>query len=148
MLRNLKIKWLLFRGKRERKRRRAAEAIRYFEQILAIDPQRVVATAQIGCCLYDLQRYDEAVDVFQGALQRAPDYAEAHAHLAFVFMQLERNQEAYDSIQRAFRMKPKLSNEPYWLSLLGYSSGKIRRWEVALGAFRNLTQLDQGDASA
>src|SRR5262249_43858956 len=108
LFKKLQIKWWLFCGRREMARKRPAEAIRNFEKPLAIDPLPVIALAQIGPCLYDLEKYDESLETFRRAIERAPNYADVHARLGLTYMQLGRNREACDSNRRASRMRPKL----------------------------------------
>jgi tetratricopeptide (TPR) repeat protein len=143
LLKDIQVRWWLFRGHQEQKHRRSEAALQYFEKVLCVDPTSAYAALLAGTSLGELKRYDDAMNAFNRALQLAPNYAQAHSHIDHLYMEMGHFREAHNSLQRAFRIDARLKESPYWLYEFGVVSGNSEFWEEALGAFSKLAQLDE-----
>lgn len=76
------------------RKRRSAERIGLFRQVLEMDPDDVVANFGLGKALLDLERYEEAVPHFERAVAGQKHYSMAYNHLGTCLQQLERLEEA------------------------------------------------------
>jgi folate-binding protein YgfZ len=82
------------------KRARLEERIHLFEQVLALDPDDVVANFGLGKTLHDLERWEEAVPRLQKAVEVQPSYSMAYNLLGTCFFRLERREEAESAWRR------------------------------------------------
>lgn len=82
------------------------------------------------------------------AIEIAPNYGEAHAYVGLTYHDVGRYREALESLNRAIRMQPSLTDDPYWLHMLGLASGHAERWEQSLAAFTKLTESNASNGGA
>ena len=77
-------------------RARLEERVGLFEQVLAMDPEDVVANFGLGKVLLDLERWEDALPYFRKAIEKQASYSMAYNHLGTCLMQLGRSDEARD----------------------------------------------------
>jgi hypothetical protein len=112
----------MFQGRRNYRRKRYSEALKYFDKIIAKGSASAAVLASAAFCLTELNRYSEAIDLYQRALPGNAQHGHIHAQLARNYSELKHPQEAYDSLHRAFRINPEFAHNPYWLQILGTSA--------------------------
>jgi folate-binding protein YgfZ len=79
----------------EASRRARLEArIGLFREVLAMDPDDLVANFGLGKLYLDLERFEEAIPRFEKAVERDPGYSAAYDHLGTALRSLGRNDRA------------------------------------------------------
>lgn len=82
---------------------RLADRVDLFKQVLAMDPEDVVANFGLGKILLDLERYEEAVPCFQKAIEGKKHYSMAYNHMGTCLAALGRTEEAVRAFQEGIR---------------------------------------------
>jgi tetratricopeptide (TPR) repeat protein len=85
---------------------RKAEAIAFFNQALALDPDYIPARMSLADCLTDDGRNDEAVAQYRKVLQLDPDNEDAHCNLSTVLAAQGKSAEAMTEVGQALRLRP------------------------------------------
>lgn len=88
-------------------RGRAAEALPYYERLLAHD-RRADTLNDYGTLLAGLSRFEAAADCFRAALHLAPREAAPHANLGHVLHCLGDHRAAIEHSRRAIELNPRL----------------------------------------
>lgn len=86
-----------------------AEAIRYYREALAHDPESVFALNSLGDALFAQGDADEALKCYRRVIELDPDDAQAHYNLAELYYDLERLEEAAAECRAALALDPELS---------------------------------------
>ncbi len=86
---------------------RAAEAIPYYERLLARSP-RVETLDEYATLLAGLGRYEAAARCYRGALELTADHARLHSNLAHVLHCLGDFRSAIEHSRRAIELEPQL----------------------------------------
>ena len=144
----LQTKWFFRLGRSRSRRGDWSAAQECYERIIQLNPNHVSALANVGNCLHQQGRYAEAITFFDRALQLRNDYADVHARLGLIYETLQRFQEAMESLTRAFRMKPDLRKDPIFLLAYARSLGQMKKYEEALGAYKEASAGDPKSAEA
>lgn len=121
------------------------DAVRCYEEALAILPDDFEGWSNLGCALWRMGRLDRATSCFKRALAIRPTYAEAHSNLGGVLEALGRTEEAIPHYQRAIQIRP-----DYALAHCNLAGALLRggNLEGALGHYLRAVQLDPGQADA
>jgi protein O-mannosyl-transferase len=82
------------------------EAIKHFQQALALKSDYPEAHNNLGNTLFDSGQVPEAIDHFQQALRLNSDYPDAHYNLGIALVQAGRLQEAIKHYEKALELKP------------------------------------------
>ena len=85
---------------------RLAEAEGVYQQILAQQPDHVVATHHLGLIAFQTGRIDDAVNLIRRAIALEPNYAEAFSDLGSVLKHNGQLDEAIAAFRRAVALKP------------------------------------------
>ena len=107
------------------------DAVKSYEQTLAIKPDYVEAHNNLGLTLKDLGQRDAAINFFKQALVIKPDYAEAHNNLGNTLKDLGQLDVAVKTLEMAITIKPDFAEAHYNLG----------------AALEGLGQLDEALAS-
>ncbi|MFB2893578.1 tetratricopeptide repeat protein [Aerosakkonemataceae cyanobacterium BLCC-F50] len=83
------------------------EALTYFDQVLALDPQHQQAWAFRGAVLIFLERYTEALSSCDRALLLNPKDSETWVMHGVALQRLDRYKQAYNSYDRALGIERK-----------------------------------------
>ena len=78
--------------------RRFGEAIDTYKQVLAIDPNNVSASNNIGICLQEAGEIDDAISAMQHSLRIAPDDPIVHANFGSALLKAGRADEALEHL--------------------------------------------------
>lgn len=117
---------------------RHEEALLILEQILAKDPENVVALEEIADNELSLEQYDRAEAAANQALQLDANSFDAHYVLGFIASVREEWEKSVESLKIANRLEP---NNPEILRCLGwslFSAGKTVEGVVTLERALNL----------
>lgn len=82
------------------------DAIRAYEQALALDPGQAMAANNIGVIEARRGHYDQAIGRFRTALDSQPNDGLIHANLGYAYLMLARNGEALHEFDEALRLDP------------------------------------------
>jgi Flp pilus assembly protein TadD len=85
---------------------RAAEAVRFFSNAVAIRPRSSVARAGLGSALYYQGELDEAIVAYREAIRLKPDLALAHISLGSALQKQGKLKEAIAAYREAIRLEP------------------------------------------
>jgi predicted O-linked N-acetylglucosamine transferase (SPINDLY family) len=85
---------------------RGAEALPFYHEAIALDPQYAIARNNLGNALKDAGHLAEALDSYDKALAIQPDYADACNNRALVLEKLGRAEEAELAYRRVLALKP------------------------------------------
>jgi Flp pilus assembly protein TadD len=86
------------------------EAMRYYRQTLAINPESAEAHNNLGVVLGSQGQIEEAILHFQQALAIRPEYADAHNNLGIAFGSRGQVEEAIVHFRRALELQPGTAN--------------------------------------
>lgn len=93
-----------------------ADALEYYEKILAVTPDAIEAKVSQAVMLILLERPEEALQCCDRALSLNPDYARAWVFRGVALHRLNRYRESYVCYQRALAEVPSapLQNTSWW----------------------------------
>lgn len=122
-----------------------AEAIKAFDQALAIDPNFLWALRDRGWAYVNLGQYDQAAASFGEAIDRSPDYLDAYIGLGWTRYYEERYDEAEAAFLQAAAIDPD-SAEPYYN--LGQTLYRRSLYAEAEEQFRTAIQVEPEHAES
>ena len=107
------------------------DAVKSYEQALAINPDYTEAHNNLGIAHKELNQLDDAVKSYGQAFAINPDYAEAHYNLGIAHKELNQLDDAVKSLEKALAINPDFAEAHYNFG----------------GALEGLGQLDEALAS-
>jgi serine/threonine protein kinase len=121
------------------------EALKVYEEVIAIEPEHVDAWWGKCFSLNLLERYDEALNACDRAIEIQPDFAEAWWSKSYAYLQTGNYQEGLDHATKATELKPDFADA--WnnrSTALNY----LDRYEEGLTAAQQAIELDPNLADA
>jgi len=122
---------------------RSEEALKAYDEAIAIGPPHAYPHDGKGTVLLELGRTQEAIAEFKTAAALDARYASPHRNLWFAYERLGMHSEALAEAQEAVRVDPDFA-EAY--SNLGISYGSSGKYEEAISAFKRALLIDAGNA--
>ncbi len=122
-----------------------AEALKRFDQVLAMDPAHLAALNNRGSALLAVGRTDDARQSYEALLKLAPDHARAWFNLGNLELAAERPDAARDAYTEALRRQPSYEQA---LTALGSVQLELGQPAAALTALTKATQLNRANATA
>jgi len=119
------------------------EAVRSFDEALAIDPDHLESLHNKGVALSELERFDEAVACFARVTQLSPAFFAAHAGLSEALCNLGKHEEAIAAAQKAIEVDP---TTPVGYTDKAFALLKLKRYHEANEAYA--AAVNVGDQSA
>jgi len=116
-----------------------AEASKYYEQALQIDPLSAAAHNNLGIVLIEQGRVDEAIHHFSEALRINPEHSSSHLNLGNILARQGRLDDTIGHYTAALRIDP---NQAEAHHRLGLALGGRKRWDEAIGHFSEALRLD------
>lgn len=104
-----------------------AEAVRAYEEILALKPDHAPACINLGTIFYNQRQFAEAERMYRQATEADPEYALAFFDLGNVLDEMQRLNDAVAAYQRAVRIVPGYADAHYNLALAYERQGERRR---------------------
>ncbi|HYC48363.1 MAG TPA: tetratricopeptide repeat protein [Burkholderiales bacterium] len=115
------------------------EALRAYEQAVAIDPGFVDAWINLGSLLHESSRFTEAEQVYRRALESSGAHGLLLYNLGVLLEDMNRPTEAFEAYERALECAPEMADCHYNLALLCESIGKSREAIRHMAKYRRLT---------
>ncbi len=107
-------------------------AKRTSDQLLAIDPNHVVAHHVRGASLRMEKNTEAARDAFLTAVSLNPNFANSHNQLGATYIELGHPEEAIRSIEKAMRLSPRDPNVGHWMANMGIAHMHLERYPDAV----------------
>jgi Flp pilus assembly protein TadD len=115
---------------------RIEDAIRQYQEALAIDPRDVLTHNNLGIALRLQGRLEEAIEHYETAIDIAPGFAKARTNLGDALQAQGRVKEAIRQYEAALRARPAFAGAHYNLGVALRSVGRIddaiRHYETVL----------------
>lgn len=137
----LKSEWWMVRGRLNWKRRRYHAALHFFQKVISLYPEHLLAQCYVGSSYMGLLQYDDAVSAFERGLQIRSDAAYCHAGLGRAYMYLSKNQEAIESLNRAFRITPKYQQDGSYVLALAAAYAAVGDYETSRKFYADAARL-------
>jgi tetratricopeptide (TPR) repeat protein len=122
-----------------------AEAIRYFNPALALDPKNPGIYLNRGAAFKDAGEVDAAIADLRQAVALAPSYAVGHNVLGVALAAKGRLDEAIAAHRKAIKLKKDYSGGHYNLGIVLLAKGRL---EEAVAAYREAIKLEKDDPMA
>ncbi len=127
------------------KARRYPEAIRLFEEALAMKPETHEVYGNLGSALLGQGRPEQAVKYYQRAIELKPDSAKAHVDLGNALLKLGKASEAINQYQRARELIPGSAVPLIRLADVLHRNGKVSE---AMSTYRKAIELNPASEEA
>ena len=119
------------------------EAIKYFDQVIELEPTHEKAWFNKGWALEDLSRFEEALDCYDTFIGMDPNNSEAWTIKAYVLQRLGKNDDALSSFDNALLIEPENAEIH---GNKGILLGKLGRFYEAYISIEKATELNQFNA--
>ena len=103
------------------------EAVRVYEEILALKPDHAPACINLGTIFYNQRDFGRAERMYRQATEADPEYALAFFDLGNVLDEMQRLHDAIAAYQAAIRLVPGYADAHYNLALAYERQGERRR---------------------
>ena len=117
------------------------QAINYYLNAVAVDPQSADAYNSLAAALLDLGRYKEAAGTLARALEINPDSAIAHNNMGTALRNTSRPREAVTSIETAVELAPTYADAHNNLGITYSSLGMLKE---AIESFASAINIEPG----
>lgn len=124
------------------------EAVREFEQELALDPTNANAAYELGELHRKSGALDRARDLFEAAVKQYPDFEDARIGLGRVLIASGKPELAVPHLVKAVSLNPESEVSYYQLSLGYRALGKVAEQEKALTALERIRSGKQQEPDA
>ena len=121
-----------------------AQAVELMGKAIAINPNFILAHANLASALMKLNRLEEAVSSCERAIALKPDYAEAWCKRGLALHKLQRLEPALASFDHAIALKPDYADA--W-SNRGMVQHELDQWDAALSSFNQALTLQPDSAN-
>lgn len=111
----------------EEKSSKLTEAVRAYEEILALKPDHAPACINLGTIFYNQRQFADAERMYRQATEADPEYALAFFDLGNVLDEMQRLNDAIAAYQAAIRLVPGYADAHYNLALAYERQGERRR---------------------
>jgi tetratricopeptide (TPR) repeat protein len=103
-----------------------ADAIGFYQDLIAINPRHPTALNNLGAALAKQGSYKEALDFFYQALKIDPNFPDAYSNVGSALMLKGRYEEAEGFLRRALKLNPRLADARINLGLTLISLGRLQ----------------------
>jgi TolB-like protein/DNA-binding winged helix-turn-helix (wHTH) protein len=117
-------------------------------QMLAIDPNHVVAHHVRGVLLRLQGRPDAARDAFRTAVGLNPNFAPSYAQWGMTEIELGRPEDAAKPVERAIRLSPRDPNIHHWFAFIGIAELHLGHFTEAVSWLARAVEADTGAPTA
>lgn len=107
---------LLFVGKVHRGQGRSAEAEKYWQQAVALNPQRADPYVELGQLAKERGQFQQALEYWRKALQLQPEWLQVRIRIGEALLELGKPDEAVEELQRGLPGEPRFTP---WHFLMG-----------------------------
>lgn len=125
-------------------------AIEQYKKALAIDDKNTLAWYELGVSYYNQEKWNESIKAFDESIKFNPNntdekrlaYADAHANRADAYRQIDELTKAVSNYRVAVNL---IKDNPELWSNYGFVMGNKEKWNEAITAFKNATELDPNE---
>ncbi|WP_413172057.1 tetratricopeptide repeat protein [Anabaena azotica] len=103
------------------RQRKWEQAKSYFQSVIDLDPDCVLAHYNLGCVLQNQKYYSEAISSYQRGLKIDPNYIDAIKNLGYVYYKNGQSDLAQECFQKILKLDP---NHGETYELLGFIAGE------------------------
>ncbi len=121
------------------------EAISYYKQAIAINPNFVQAYNNLGNIFQTLDKLDKALEYYKTAVRIDPDYLEVQSNLGTIYINNNELNEAINCYQHILRINP---NSCEAENNLGIAYNHSHQMEMAISHYRRALQINPKYADA
>ncbi len=121
------------------------EAIKYFTEILKMDPENAEAYYNRGTAYVELKHKMLAIRDFTKAIKINPKYTEAYIARGRVFLEMKNYKKAFKDFQKAVEIDSNCAEGYYYIGKI-YES--LRKYDEALKFFTKAIEADKNYADA
>ncbi|MGJ3245146.1 MAG: tetratricopeptide repeat protein [Elainellaceae cyanobacterium] len=114
------------------------DAVRYYQQVVSLDPQHLTAHLNLGHLLTRQGEWYAATICLQKVADLQPDQWDAHHNLGDILLKQQRWEEAVQAYHRAIALNPTIS---WSYNNLGDALLQLEKWSDAATAFRQAIAL-------
>ncbi len=122
---------------------RPAEAIKHYEEALALNPNYSEVLNNLGTALLDEGRLDEAAKYYHRAIEIYPGFAEAYNNLGILLTKQGQIAEAIEQYRKAIELKP---DRAEFYNNLGNLLAKQNRTDEAIEQFQKALEVAPDNA--
>ena len=97
---------LRFLGIISAQRKNYAQALKYFEAAIKVNPQNGITHSNLGNVLFELGQFEKALNAYDNAIALNPTYAEAWSNKGNALYELGRYEDALEQHDRAIALNP------------------------------------------
>lgn len=97
---------LRFLGIISAQRKDYAQALKYFEAAIKVNPQNGITHSNLGNVLFELGQFEKALNAYDNAIALNPTYAEAWSNKGNALYELGRYEDALEQHDRAIALNP------------------------------------------
>ena len=117
---------------------RNEEALKYYDQALALRPGHAEVLNNRAVALHELKRFDEAIESFDQALTAWPEYVEAIYNRSNILKELNRFEEALAGYEQALARRPDYADA---LNNQGLALHHLKRFADAVASFEQALKV-------
>lgn len=121
------------------------QALKHFDQAVALDPKLTVAQLNRGIALLYKQDLKSALKALTDATEKLPEDPHAWYSLGLAYKNLGQTQQSIDALERAARLGPNDADTQY---LLGLQYTQVQKFDEAIAAFQRALALNSYHVSA
>jgi tetratricopeptide (TPR) repeat protein len=122
---------------------RPEEAIKHYEEALAINPNYAEVINNLGTALLDQGRLDEAAQYYHRAIEIYPGFAEAYNNLGILLTKQGRTAEAIEQYRKAIELNP---NRTEFYNNLGNLLARQNQTDEAIKQFQKALEIAPDNA--
>ena len=130
--------WLNFNLARAYRMTQTAEALRFYQAALAVEPDSFALLGSIGLIFALAEDWENARDYLEQALAINPDYIPTLRNISRVYLQLDEPLKAIESLNRVVDTLPE-DGIAYWM--LGDTYDSVGDWQSAIAAFEQTIKV-------
>jgi len=120
-------------------RRDFAEAAKFYDRILQLDPSLAELWTNKGLVLYELNKHGEALAAFARAVALKPQLLTPNLFLGIEYLKLDDPQKAVKPLQSVLAIEPHHLQATYELA---NAYARLEQFDLAIGNYRVLLQRD------
>ena len=115
------------------------EAIKSFQEVLAVDPNNMDANLRLGQCYKETGNYDEAIKLFKRVAYEKPEEPEAHDGMGNIYKGMGKVKEALEEFEIALKLDP---DNPGIINNIGWCYQQWLQVDKAMEYYQKALAID------
>ncbi len=133
------------RGVAYMNQQKAAEAQKYFEKALEIDPNFAEARLNLGIAFLGQQKQEQGRTALQEAAEKLPNDPYAWYNLGLAYKDLSEPEKGIGAFEHVTQIMP---DEPDAYYFIGFLNSQLQKYDLAIAAFQKALTISPYHASA